>query len=146
MRYFVNILTGICLATLSAVLSVRATAQEELMIIANLNVPIDQLSETDVNRIFLLKRTAWENGNPIIPVNREASSEIRVQFSKDILGASLRSLSKYWNQMQFKGHMPPVVQESNAAMVAFVTNVPGSIGYIKGSKVPPNVKILAKIK
>ena len=119
-------------------------AEERLIIIANSNVPVEQLSEAEIKRIFLLKKTTWKNGSQIIPVNREAASSARVRFSGDVLGVSIRSLSNYWNQMQFKGHMPPVVQESNAAMIAFVQNVPGAIGYIHAEVMPDGVKILGE--
>ena len=126
--------------------SPAAYCNEHLYIIANPGVPVDELSTTDVNRIFLLKRITWENGETIIPVNREASSEVREQFSNDVLQASIRSLARYWNQMQYMGHMPPVVQESDAAMIAFIQNVPGSIGYIRAEIPPENVKVLVEIK
>jgi len=121
-----------------------ASAEERLIIIANSSVPVKKISEEDIKRIFLLKKTTWANGSQIIPVNREAASPARVRFSGDVLGVSIRSLSNYWNQMQFKGHMPPVVQESNAAMIAFVKNVPGAIGYIHAEVMPGGVKILGE--
>ncbi len=47
--------------------------------------------------------------------------------------------------MHFMGKLPPTVQESQEAVIAFIRNVPGSIGYITGSIAPPEVKVLASV-
>ena len=145
MRYLLYIKMIVFLAVLLAASS-AAQSEDHLYVIAHPNVSVDKLTPTEVNRIFLLKQIMWENGDRIIPVNREASSDIRIEFSKDVLKASLRSLSKYWNQMQYTGHMPPVIQESDEAMLAFIRNVPGSIGYIRADNPPENVRILVTLK
>lgn len=134
------------LAMLLLSLSGVARADEILLIIAHPDVPVTTLSRPEINRIFLLKTRAWEDGSLIIPVNREAVSEERIRFSNDVVGRSLRSLSNYWNQMQYRGYMPPVIQESDASMIAFVRNVPGAIGYVYTDKIPPGIKILARFK
>jgi len=121
-------------------------AESEIWIVAHPSVPADVLKSSEVQRIFLLKTTVWKNGTPIVPVNREAASQERLRFSSVVLGVSIRSLSNYWNRMHFKGFMPPVVQESNAAMIAFVRNVPGAIGYITTDNIPEGVILLAKIQ
>lgn len=145
MRCFLHIKMIVFLAILSSAPLV-AQGEDHLYVIAHPNVSVDKLTPDEVNRIFLLKRIMWKNGDRIVPVNREASSDIRIEFSKDVLKASLRSLSKYWNQMQYTGHMPPVIQESDEAMLAFIRNVPGSIGYIRTDKPPENVRILVTLK
>lgn len=123
-----------------------AHAKDGLLIIANQSVPLEHLSKDDINKIFLLKQTVWENGQAIVPVNREATSAARIEFSETVLGRSPRSLSNYWNQMHFKGYMPPVVQESDEAMIAFIRRVPGAIGYVKSGNMPKNVKVLESFK
>jgi len=133
------------LTILSLLGAPSAHAEGEIIIIAHPSVSAKTLAAPDVQRIFLLKDTAWKNGAPIIPVNREAASSERLAFSSIVLGVSVRSLSNYWNRMQFKGYMPPVVQESDAAMIAFVQNVPGAVGYITTKDVPDGVIILARI-
>ncbi|MCJ9429620.1 substrate-binding domain-containing protein [Kordiimonas marina] len=144
MRGFVPYLLAalICLNAGSA----TAAPTERLMIIGNANVPVQAIDTAELTRIFMLKRTVWPDGTAIVPVNREARSEERQYFSKQVLGRSMRSLASYWNHMQFKGFMPPVVQESDAAVAAFVRNVPGAVGYIVADKVPEGVRVLGEIK
>lgn len=122
-----------------------AQASDRIFIIANHNVPVTTMDVEELNRIFMLKRQIWPDGTPVIAVNREAGSEARRRFSEKVLGRSMRSLAQYWNQMQFKGYMPPVVQESDAAMVAFVKNVDGAVGYIVAAAPPEGIRVLGEI-
>jgi ABC-type phosphate transport system substrate-binding protein len=113
---------------------------EGLLIIANPNlivatpVPLSQIAA-----IYLLRVTSWPDGSHIVPVNREAGSRAREEFTQQVLQEDNAGLAIYWNEMHFQGKMPPVVQESEEAMIAFIRNVPGSIGYINGSAPRPDV-------
>jgi ABC-type phosphate transport system substrate-binding protein len=123
----------------------RCAWADELTIIGHPGLPISSLSPADLTAIYLLKQTVWQGGENIVPVNREASSAARTTFSDVILRQPPNALTLYWNQMHFKGKFPPVVQESDQAVLAFVQKVPGAIGYVSTSVVPKNVKILARV-
>ncbi len=124
-----------------------ASAAADLLIIANESVPVDTVTPHRLARIFLLEETRWPNGQPIVPVNREATSRTRQWFTRIVLNSSVRALTSYWNRMQFQGHMPPVVQESDRAVLGFVAHVPGAIGYIqdRGMSLPPGVRVVDRI-
>jgi len=124
-----------------------SAAAKELLIIANKSVISQHLNREDLAYIFLLKRTRWPNGDPIIPVNRQASSKERSIFSERVLGRSARSLANYWNKMRFKGFRPPVIQESGRAVIAFVGHVPDAIGYVysHATSLPAGVSIIMRI-
>jgi ABC-type phosphate transport system substrate-binding protein len=124
---------------------VRISSADELLVIANANVAASSLSSDEVAAIYLLKTTSWQDGENIVPVNREAASSVRTTFSDAILRHPPSALNAYWNQMHFKGKVPPLVQESDQAVLAFVQKVPGAIGYIKATLAPLNVKILARV-
>lgn len=122
------------------------TAQaEELIVIANPDVPVAHLSQDELASIYLLKTTVWRGGGNIVPVNREAANAARTLFSDVVLRQLPNALTAYWNQMHFKGKAPPLIQESDQAVLAFVQNVPGAIGYISAAVQPQNVKILARV-
>ena len=118
---------------------------EELIVIAHLTVPVASLSQEELASIYLLKITVWRGGGNIVPVNREAANAERAQFSEVVLRQQPYALAAYWNQMHFKGKVPPLIQESDHAVLAFVQNVPGAIGYISATIQPQNVKILARV-
>lgn len=118
---------------------------DPLLVIAHPGVTVSSLTAEELAAIYLLKMNAWAGGGNIVPVNREASSGARTVFSDAVLHQPASTLNAYWNQMHFKGKSPPLVQESDQAVLAFVQKVPGAIGYISASVAPQNVKVLAKL-
>lgn len=118
---------------------------EELLVIAHPSVPEAALSPDALAAIYLLKTASWRGGEFIVPVNREAQSAERARFSATVLHQSPAALAAFWNQMHFKGKLPPIVQESDQAVLAFVQKVPGAVGYVNAGVAPKNVKVLARV-
>jgi len=92
-----------------------------------------------------LKKTSWGNNIPMVPVNREANSPVREKFSEAVFNLSPQELAEYWNQLRFKGKLPPLVQTSDQAVLGFVRSVPGAIGYIDASQATTGVKVLMRL-
>lgn len=136
----------LAIAAMATLLLVGSARAEALLIIANPSVNVaTPLSLGQVAAIYLLRMTTWPDGGHIVPVNREATSQIRERFTMTVLQQDNTSLAIYWNEMHFMGKQPPVVQESDQAVLAFIRNVPGSIGYISASIAPIDVKVLARL-
>jgi ABC-type phosphate transport system substrate-binding protein len=134
------------LAILIALLPVSPAGAEELLIIANPSVPIaEPLALKQIAAIYLLRVTVWSDESQIIPVNREVTSALRAKFTAAVLDQDNASLAAYWNEMHFQGKLPPLVQESEAAMLAFVQKVPGAVGYISAATPAIGVKVLAHV-
>jgi ABC-type phosphate transport system substrate-binding protein len=131
----------------SAIFLLTGSAKAEgLLIIANPSVNVaTPLGVSQVAAIYLLRVTAWPDGSHIVPVNREATSGAREKFTSSVLQQDNTGLAVYWNEMHFMGKQPPIVQESEQAMLAFIQNVPGSIGYVSASVALANVKVLAYV-
>jgi len=125
---------------------VSAERVDEVLIIANPSVSVGTLSTREVSEIYLLKTTAWPDGQPIVPINREVSSDTRAKFTSDVLHEENTALATYWSEMHFKGRTPPLIQESDQAVVAFIQKVPGAIGYIRSSTPHPDVKLLGRVQ
>lgn len=123
----------------------RPASASDLLVIANPAAgDVGPLSANAVAAIYLLRVTTWPNGTHIVPVNRELDSAMRTDFTALVLKQDLASLSVYWNEMHFKGKQPPVIQPSEAAMLAFVQRVPGAIGYIDAATAPSGVKVIGR--
>ena len=127
-------------------LSVPAPKPAILNVIANPHVPVTSLTQDELSDIYLLITNTWDNGSKIIPVNRETGSNARSVFSARVLRQQPSSLGAYWDKLRYKGLTPPLVQESDHAVLAFVQKVPGAIGYVSASMDLKNVKILAEIR
>ena len=123
----------------------QPTRAEELLVIVNPLVEVDSLSAPEIASIYLMKLTMWPDGTPVGPVTRETTSEARAKFTGQVLKQNNAALAAYWNEMHFKGHLPPLVQESDQSVLAFVQKVPGSIGYIQATSALANVKVVGRL-
>jgi ABC-type phosphate transport system substrate-binding protein len=80
--------------------------------------------------IYRRKKLFWSSGARINPVNLQASDPLRQLFSRAILGQSPAEMQAYWNTMYFNGISPPHVLASPEAVLRFVAQTPGAIGYV----------------
>lgn len=125
--------------------SVNADSNQ-IIIVANSALSIDSINQSELARIYLLRQTSWADGSPIIALNREASNPTRELFTTQVLKQTSTALASHWQQMHFKGKVPPLVQESDQAVLMFVEKVQGAIGYVSGdTPVGNHVKVLAKL-
>lgn len=91
--------------------------------------------------IYRRKKLFWSKGTKVNPVNLPVTNPMRGLFSKAILGASPEELEKYWNDMYFHGVSPPFVLSSEEAVLRFVAQTPGAIGYVSYCNVDSRVKV-----
>lgn len=117
-----------------------------LLVIASPQVPVEKISIKQLADIYALKKTQWSNAMPIVPVNREASSEARDIFSAAVFDLPAEDLVELWNKLRFEGKHPPLTQISDHAVLGFVRSVPGAIGYISDSEPPSGVKVLLRLQ
>jgi len=118
-----------------------AVAQERLAVIVSVDRQTE-LSRDEVAQIFLKKRRFWGEGEPIIPVNRNAASAAREVFTRQIFDQEARFLRTYWNRLYFQGILPPLTLASDEAVKRFVSREPNAIGYIDEKLVDASVRVL----
>ncbi|OIQ85457.1 hypothetical protein GALL_327140 [mine drainage metagenome] len=99
------------------------------------------LRKEDLTLIYKRKKLFWSDGSRVQPVNLPASSPFRRAFSQAVLGASPEDLEKYWNDIYFQGVSPPFVLSSEQAVMHFVAETPGAIGYVPICSVGGHVDI-----
>lgn len=118
----------------------QADETEPLALIVGNNsaVPVPGLS--DLRLIYRRKKLTWSSGERLRPTNLPPDHPLRLVFSQQVLGASPENLVQYWNAMYFQGISPPYVLASEEAMLRFVADTPGAIGYVSACKVDPRVK------
>lgn len=88
------------------------------------------LKKDDLALLFKRKKLFWGDGVRAQPVNLPASHPLRRGFSQAVLGHTPEELEKYWNDLYFHGISPPYVLASEEAMLRFVAETPGAIGYV----------------
>ena len=122
-----------------------SSGQAGLLVIASAQVPDTAISAEQLADIYTLKKAFWADKTQVVPVNREASSAERERFSEAVFKLSPQELAEYWNRLRFQGKLPPLVQTSDQAVLGFVRNVPGAIGYINANQAPTDVKVLIRL-
>jgi hypothetical protein len=128
MRFFTMLLRWMMLACLMTAGPVLAVEEPLAVIVAPVHAKA--LKKEDLALIFKRKKLFWNDGTRVQPANLPASNPHRRAFSLAVLGATPEEFEKYWNDMYFHGFSPPYVVSSEEAMLRFVTENPGAVGYV----------------
>jgi ABC-type phosphate transport system substrate-binding protein len=100
----------------------------------------DTLDIATIARIYLRQRRFWDDGTPVLPVNREAGSLLREEFSTRVLGTTTEQLASYWNAQYFHGVLPPATLSSSHSIRRFVASEREAIGYVEADAVDDTVR------
>jgi hypothetical protein len=103
---------------------------------------ISNLASNELNLIYWRKKQYWVNGQPIHPANLHAEHPLRLQFSQEVLHSLPQAQTNYWNGLYFHGVRPPRSLQSEEAMLRFVSDTHGAIGYIDACHIDERVKPL----
>jgi ABC-type phosphate transport system substrate-binding protein len=111
--------------------SMPAAHAPGFVVVVNTSNSVTTVSLSDLQRIFRKQTRMWPNGETVVPVDWDATSEIRQEFSKRVLNRSVREMGEYWVQQSItQGLAPPTSLKSARAILRFVASVPGAIGYL----------------
>ena len=137
------------LAVLAAPPASRASqsepaAGEALAIIVHRSNPVNNLTLRELRRIFLLDTQTWPNGRKITLVLREPGQLERREAIRLICGMSEADYDRHVLFQTFRGQVGwgPRSIRSAAAMLRFVFNAPGAIGYVRASESDDSTKVL----
>lgn len=101
-----------------------------IIVIANKESGTASLSVDEVQRIFLGKKTVWENGKKIIPVCLKGGRKHET-FLRAFLDLTPSQFDTFWKQAVFTGTgRPPKSFESEEELIQFVKSTAGGVGYI----------------
>lgn len=129
---------------LLAVFIVASSANaQEVLLIANPDVPVDSLTAGDVKLIFLGNKTDWGNGNKItfFTAKEDAAQDA---FLGAYVGKTSSQYNTYWKKQVFTGKgKTPQSAGSDQDMVGMVTSTGGAIGYISAGADPGSAKIIS---
>lgn len=120
-------------------------AAQEMVIITAKDSSISSLSLKELKKIYRKEALINPMGEKWIPVNLSSHDSNRIAFSLSVFHKRPEQMEMYWNTQYFKGILPPYVVASQAAVVSFVSNTPGAIGYIFPCHLNERVKVLARI-
>jgi len=114
------------------------------VVIVNNSNPITSLPLTELQRVFRKQTRMWRHGESMVPVDWDATSEVRQEFSRLVMGRSVREMADFWIQQSMtQGLAPPSTQKSTRAILRFVASVPGAISYVPRGEADETVKIIS---
>lgn len=122
-----------------------SAAQEPLAVIVAAGQAGLFMGKSELAAIYRRKKNYWQDGTKIQAVNLPVESQARRIFSEAILGYAPEELEQYWNDRYFHGVLPPYVLTSEEAVIRFVAETPGAIGYVPYCDVDKRVAIVLVI-
>ena len=119
-------------------------AQEKaFVVIVNKANPVKSITRAELRRIFMKEMRMWPHGESIVPVDWDASSPLRGEFSQRVLDRSVRDMADFWVQQGVtQGLTPPSTQRSSRALLRFVASVTGAISYVPAEDADDTVVVL----
>ncbi len=108
-------------------------AGDPIVVIVNQANPVDNLSASELKKLFLSDRSRWDTGKSVAPVMLAGGAPERTAFLKIVCGMNDSEFSKYFMQAAFSGKSatPPKEVGSSAAVKSFVASSPGAIGFVR---------------
>jgi hypothetical protein len=150
MRHLVHILLVGVVAIAALALTGRSGRAEpqaaDLVVIVNA-ANRDRPSPEMLERIFLRKEMAWENGERIIPLNANPESERRQRFDHAVLGMTPDEAARYWLDQRIRGGGAAPREVGDAVLtMKLVAKLSGTIGYVPGDLQLSGVRVIARIR
>jgi len=119
------------IALIGMILSVHESSAQVFAVIVNKGNPVNSLTKEEVSKLFLKKTTQWDNGESVLPVDLSVLSATRKAFSETLLSKTAAAVRSYWQQQAFSGRgVPPLQKDNENAVLKYVQDNPGAIGYI----------------
>lgn len=142
-RAFVRGVLGIA----SVLWGALASAQDGvvLAVVVPAQAQVEALGLAEVAQIFRRKKTLWDGGARIVPVNLPADHPLRRRFSRVVLRQSPEQQAEYWNQQYFQGVLPPHVLASEQAVLRFLIETPNAIGYLPYCGLGESLRVVLRI-
>jgi ABC-type phosphate transport system substrate-binding protein len=141
-RYRIVVATIACALTLPST-SIDA-AQDNVKIIVNADVEVGNLSQAEIARIYLGKKTFWDSGSRIAPSLLNEKSPLTEAFLEESVKKTVRQYRAYWKRHLFSGKgTAPKTFSSSRQVANYVADNPGAIGIVDASFEDDRVKVVA---
>jgi hypothetical protein len=121
--------------------SLPAAASPGFVVVVHRDNPVASLPVTELQRLFRKQTRMWPHGEAVVPVDWDATSEVRREFSRRVFARTVREMAEFWVQQNItQGLTPPSTLKSTRAILRFVLSVPGAIAYVPTGEEDETVK------
>jgi hypothetical protein len=119
-------------------------AETEVVVIGN-RLDVAALSPQVVADLYLGRAVQLSTGQRVEVVDLPVGHPVRDEFYSRILGRDPDQIRAYWAKRIFTGKgTPPLVRGDEAAVVRWVRDAPGRIGYVSSEAVTDSVRVLLR--
>jgi ABC-type phosphate transport system substrate-binding protein len=121
-----------------------AADRPSFAVVVNTESQLLKISDDDLLRIYLGKKTLWEaTSTRIQPALLEEDRATAQAFLETTLKKSVSQYRAYWKRLLFSGGgTSPRTFRSSAQVIDFVARQPGGIGIVEASAADSRVKVL----
>lgn len=115
---------------------------QNVLIVANKDVSISQLSSSQIRELFTGAKSRFSDGSRAVPVVLKGGPAHEVFLHKH-LAETPEDFRTLWRKLVFTGQGSMLKEfASESAMLEYITVTPGAIGYVSRVSNPDAVKIL----
>lgn len=124
--------------------AMSAGIDDQLVIIANSDVPSKSISQSQARLMFTMDVKIWENGTSVNVVTMKQSDEIYARFSQEVLNLYPYQIERALKRKRYAGTaLTSAVANSPEEMLQIVSNTSGAIGFApKSAAARARVKII----
>jgi ABC-type phosphate transport system substrate-binding protein len=120
------------------------SSAETFKLIVNPEVGVSRLSQEELARMFLGKKTLWESGTRITPAMLDESTSTATGFIEGIVRRTVSQYQAYWKRQLFSGGgTAPKTFRNSAQVIDYVAKNPGAIGVVEVSAADDRVRVVA---
>jgi ABC-type phosphate transport system substrate-binding protein len=118
-------------------------AESNLVVIANADSGVSQLTQDEARNVFLGRQKRLASGLPALPVEQGAPADVRARFYRLLAHKDLADINAYWARLCFTGQARPPRQAASAEQVIrIVAAEKGAIGLLEWDKADRRVRVV----
>lgn len=120
-----------------------ACARADLVVVANPNSGIVQLSRDEVVNIYLGRYRRLEGGQAAEPIDLNGEADSKSLFYRKLVNKSLAEINAYWARLIFSGKTQPPRQVANTEeALQQVASRQGALAYVERARADRRVAIV----
>lgn len=129
---------------LSLLFLMRAAAASPVAIVVSPDVPFDDLSFSEVRRLFLGERQFWNPRLRVVLLMRAPVAPERNVVLRTIYQMSEAQFRQYWISKVFRADVSagPKIVYSTEMTDELVTAIPGAVAFVDAAQIPKGIKVL----
>ena len=123
-----------------------ASVCADILVIGNAQIGVSDLSEQMISDLYLGRAAQLRSGQRVEVVDLPQGHPAREEFYTRVLGRDPAQIRAYWAKRIFTGKgTPPASRPDEKAVIKWVSEAPGRIGYIRPEALDnADVKVLLK--